>query len=73
MTRIGKLRELTAEQVSMALIDLDENGSWVPLLMPRCMVKFDDRVDDVIRAQADWLCKEYQEGDFGLWTVKETE
>lgn len=70
MTRIGKLRELTAEQLSMVLIGLDENGEWMPLLMPRYMIEDNECIDGIIRAQTDWLCEEYHDGDFGLCTIK---
>lgn len=73
MTRIGKLRELTAEQLSMALTSMNEDGDFIPLLMPSGLIESGECIDGVIRAQANWLCEEYQEGDFGLWTVKKAE
>ena len=70
MTRIRKLQDMTAEQLSALFISMDKDGEFVPMLMPPNLVKSRECADDVIRTQADWLCEEYYEGDFGVYTAK---
>ena len=66
MTRLEKLQSATADDLASLFTIMDDEGEYLPLLMPMNLVKDPDNLDEIIQSQSEWLQGEYWPGDFGL-------
>lgn len=66
MTRLEKLQSATANDLASLFTIMDDDGEYLPLLMPMNLVKDPDNLDEIIQSQIEWLQGEYWPGDFGL-------
>lgn len=71
MTRLEKLQSATADDLANLFIIMDDEGGYLPLLMPMNLAKDPDNLDEIIQDQNKWLQGEYWPGDFGLGCFKE--
>lgn len=71
MTRLEKLQSATADDLANLFIIMDDEGGYLPLLMPMNLVKDPDNLDEIIQDQNKWLQGEYWPGDFELCCLKE--
>lgn len=66
MTRLEKLQSATADDLASLFTIMDDDGEYLPLLMPMNLIKDPDNLDEIIQSQSEWLQGEYWPGDFGL-------
>ena len=71
MTRLEKLQSATADDLANLFIIMDDEGGYLPLLMPMNLVKDPDNLDEIIQDQNKWLQGEYWPGGFWLGWFKE--
>lgn len=55
MTRLEKLQSATADDLANLFIIMDDEGGYLPLLMPMNLVKDPDNLDEIIQDQNKWL------------------
>lgn len=53
MTRLEKLQSATADDLANLFIIMDDDGEYLPLLMPMNLVKDPDNLDEIIQSQSE--------------------